>query len=1084
MNYFLVLDVLVLIVLAVCLLGGLIRGFKKSLRKLIALAIPTICLFIFLGPITNAVMNIEVDLGKINNIVDVIPEEYTEESYSIDGALTMVVSNYIYPDDASLQEESEVKELASAISTMVIKIVVYFSCLFLVWVVSLIIGLILRIFFGKEKRDAKLLGLALGAANFAIAFVLLLLPLFGTLSLTSSILHDVASYQPENQEEELPLDDIIYYADLYEDTITKKYILNTATKILCTNKSLSCDAQFVAGGLTFEVHGEKVKLLDEYLNIKDAIPSIIKVVNVVNELNSEEVKIVKLSNFTDDDIENISSILKDSKLIRVIIPAVLEYSVYNMRNDENGYTDILNKLNDLDWNEELNSLAAIIDVLKEHNELEINVGELDYIIKSEGVINLVEDLLNGTLKVKLVTDILIPIAIDTLEEKFTSDEFKDYNIDFSNIKTINWAISGTEFVSTALNIYREYLDVNIDFTDFKVALNDEKLPDFVSYTFDEIEKSTIITDNLLPILMQVLLANLEKNESLSNLDINFDELKEVNWKNNLDQIKVLVHDLIISYQTLDINPDDYKAVLKNNKLQTELNKAITNILDCEVFADYILPIVMNVLVEKLETNESLNSFGFDFIEIKNTNWKEEISSIKDILIEFLDAYQGLDFNKDEWTKILDNENLATYIKDIFEASKSSTVISNHIIPKLPNKLHELIDKMDSSIDVSFLKELITEESINQLLTNDVEKLIDLFKEIKTLGLLDKQELNFNDPTAQDNLIKVIKKVFALSVVEGKEETIFKSIIGIINIEETLAEYSITLNYENVSNWDTEVDYMCTIFKNAMSISGGLDNLDFSSLLTSVRTEEEKTKIAEIVAAIGYSDVFGDSIYTILDTVSTNIDPNCSIELTNEEKYLIEEVNGWNFEAMHLLTLVEKIENVDLDKQYEDLDADSVKELMIYSSESVITTKVLGTVLNNIFVGVVNQDFTDQSVMKSSSDVVYNAIVVASLVQDNTLDLNNTDVTDTLVSSIKNIANSEENLELSNQIINDIIGNETPIEYTSTDISDAADVVGSIIETYQNTADQDNFSLDDLSEEDLEKLESSALAKTILEKLFK
>lgn len=1084
MNYFLVLDVLVLIILAICLLGGLIRGFKKSLRKLIALAIPTICLFIFLGPITNAVMEKEVDLGKINNIVDIIPEEYTEETYSINGALTMVVSNYIYPDDASLQEESEVKELASAISTMVIKIVVYFLCLFLVWIASLIIGLILRIFFGKEKRGAKLLGLTLGAANFAIAFVLLLLPLFGTLSLTSSILHDVASYQPENQEEGLPLDQLIYYADLYEETITKKNILNTATKVLCTNKSLSCDAQFVAGGLSFEVHGEKVKLLDEYLSIKDAIPSIIKVVNVVNELNSEEVKIVKLSNITDDDIENISSILKDSKLIRVIIPAILEYSVYSMRNDENGYGDILKKLNDLDWNEELNSIAAIIDVLKDHNELEINVGEIDYIIKSEGVINLVEDLLNGTLKVKLITEVLIPLGIDMLEEQFTSGDFKDYNIDFSNIKTINWATSGTEFVSTALNIYREYLNVDIDFTDFKVALNDEKLPDFVSYTFDEIEKSTIFTDNLLPILMQVLLANLEKNESLSNLDINFDELKEVNWKNNLDQIKVLVHDLIISYQTLDINPDDYKDVLKNNKLQTELSKAITNILDCEVFADYILPIVMNVLVEKLEANESLSSFDFDFAQIKNTNWKTEISSIKDILIEFLDAYQGLDFNKDEWTKILDNENLATYIKDIFEASKSSTVISNHIIPKLPNKLHELIDNMDSSIDISFLKELITEESINQLLTNDVEKLIDVFKEIKTLGLLDKQELDFNDPVSQDTLIKVIKKVFDLSVVEGKEETIFKSIIGIINIEETLAEYSITLNYENVSDWDTEVDYMCTIFKNAMSITGGLDNLDFSSLLTDVRTDEEKTMIAEIVAAIGYSDVFGDSIYTILDTVSTNIDPNCSIELTNEEKHLIEEVNGWNFEAMHLLTLVEKIENVDLDKQYEDLDADSVKELMIYSSESVITTKVLGTVLNNIFVGVVNQDFTDQSVMKSSSDVVYNAIVVASLVQDNTLDLNNTEVTDTLVSSIKNIANSEENIELSNQIINDIIGNETPIEYTSTDISDAADVVGSIIETYQNTADQDNFSLDDLSEEDLEKLESSALAKTILEKLFK
>ena len=123
-------------------------------------------------------------------------------------------------------------------------------------------------------------------------------------------------------------------------------------------------------------------------------------------------------------------------------------------------------------------------------------------------------------------------------------------------------------------------------------------------------------------------------------------------------------------------------------------------------------------------------------------------------------------------------------------------------------------------------------------------------------------------------------------------------------------------------------------------------------------------------------------------------------------------------------------------------------------------------------------------MKSSSDVVYNAIVVASLVQDNTLDLNNTEVTDTLISSIKNIAESEENIELSNQIINDIIGNETHVEYTQKDISDAADVVESIIETYQNSTDQDNFDLDNLSEEDLEKLESSALAKTILEKLFK
>ena len=66
MNYFWILDILVLIVLVLCLLGGLISGFLKSFRKLLALLIPTILLFIFLTPMTNAVMNFKVDLKAID----------------------------------------------------------------------------------------------------------------------------------------------------------------------------------------------------------------------------------------------------------------------------------------------------------------------------------------------------------------------------------------------------------------------------------------------------------------------------------------------------------------------------------------------------------------------------------------------------------------------------------------------------------------------------------------------------------------------------------------------------------------------------------------------------------------------------------------------------------------------------------------------------------------------------------------------------------------------------------------------------------------------------------------------------------
>ncbi|MBQ4571128.1 MAG: CvpA family protein [Bacilli bacterium] len=1078
MNYFFIIDIVLLVILTISLLAGLIRGFKKSLRRFIALLIPTICLFIFLGPITNAVMKTKVDLAKIDNIVHFIPDEYTNEPYSINDAVSIIVADNIYPDSEALQQDSKMNELIISASSMIVKIVVYFIGLFFVWLVSLILRLVFRIIFRKANRKGKLIGLGFGALQFVLIFILYLLPLFGVVSFASSVIHEVDKYYEDESIKE-----VIEYADLYENTITKKYVLNTATKILCTDKSVSCDAQFVMGGLSFKVDGEKVVLLDEYLEIKDAIPSAMKIIDLVNSLDGEE-QIVKLSNLSDEDIENISSVIKNTKLIRVAIPAALEYAVYSSKDSENDYSDLISKLNQLDWDKELNAIADLINVIKNHNDLEINISSLDYALKSSGVIDLATDLVNGALQMNIVTEVAIPFVINMLEDEFSKGEFAEYQIDFTPIKNINWKTDGSSFVTTLTNVYKEYLRVDINFSDIKVALNDTKLPDFITYVFDEIDKSVIITDTLLPTVMQVLIANLEQEEDISNLGIDFEELKKVNWKENLKPIKNLLHDLIESYQVLEINPEDFKAVLKNNKLQAELDKSITNILDCDVFTNYLLPMVMNVLIEKLETNESLSSFNFDFAAIKNTNWKTELTYFKDVFVEFLNAYQGLDFNKDDWMAILDNENLSTYITNIYNEAKESSLVSEHILPKLPNKLHELIDGVDSSLDVSFLKELITEDSIDALLTNDLDKLIILFKEIKALGLLDGAELDYTDANTQDSLINVIKEIFDLSVVNGKEKDIFKSIVTMINIEPVLEQYDITLDYENVENWDKEVDYICTIFKNTMTLTGDLEGFDLTTLLTKISTEDEKNRIAEIVEAIGYSDLFGDSIYTIIDTVSKEIDSTIEINFTNEEKNTIENINGWKFEALHILELVEKIDHIDFGVDYEHLNADEIKDIMMYCSESVVSTKLFGSILNNVFSGVVHQDFTNQDAMRSSADLIYNAIKVASIVQNDSIDLTDPTVTNELIESIESIATSEENLELTNQLINDIVGNETHVDYTKEEIIEAAEVVESIITQYQDATDQDNFDLDNLSEEDKEMIENSEIAKAILDALFK
>ena len=1082
MNYFYILDIVVLIVLALCLLGGLINGFFKSFRKLIALLIPTVLLFIFLTPITNTVMEFKINLGTIDQYIEVIPDEFTTEEYSLVDGIATIFSTYVYPDDPALQQDSQLQTLAISVAEMTIKIVVYFIGLGLVWLTSIILSLILKIFIGRKNGKFKLVGMGMGALRFIVVFLLVFVPMFGMMSLTSTVVHDIAEYQ--EPEEGSTMKQIVEYADLYEESFTKKYLLNSATQILCTDKNISCDAQFVGAALTIKTENEEVSFVKEYSQIKNAIPSVMKIIEVVNQMKGSEEKVINLSDFTDEDIENISTIARDSKLIRVVIPAALEYAAYAMRNEETDTANLIAKLDNIDWDKELLNLANLVDVLKEHNDLEINVGKLDYILKSEGLIDLVSDIATGAFQLKLVTEVGIPLGIAVLESKLNEPEFAQYEIDIETIKNINWTNEGTDFVTTVLNVYKEYLKVNIDFSDLKVALNDEKLPDFIDYLFDEIDNSTLITDKLLPIVMQVTLAKLEQNQNLDNLDINFDKLKTINWKDNLPEIKAVLHDIVTAYQVLDINPDDFKAVLKNTQLQTQLDVVVTSVLNCEIVADYILPIAMNALCEELSKQDSLLEFGFDFDQIKNTNWKEELIKIKNVANAFFDAYQNLDYDKDNWSLILDNPNLETYVDNIFDESLKSELIKEQILKKLPFKIHSLIDGLDSSMDITFLKHIITEDSILDLFENDTTELINILKEIKALGLFDKQEINLNNSLHQEKIITIIELIFDLSVVKGKEAKIFDSLFKIINLEELTKDYGLTISYLTVTDWDKEVDHLIILFRNVMPLIDEFNNLDFGTLFTNIQTPEVKDNIANVVNAIGSSEIFGDSIYSIIETVVKEIDESYVITLSNEEKDIIEHNNGWYFESMHLLNLIEKIEQIDFSKQYQNLNADEVKDLMLYCSESIISTKVFGTILNSVFEDIEHEDFTNPDVMKNSCDIVYNAITLASMVQDNTLDLNDKTTTDNIINTMESLANSEENIGLVNQFINNIVKNEEPVEYTKEDIVNATEIVESIIEQYQNSTDQDNFDLDNLDSEDLEKIENSDIAKAILESLFK
>ena len=53
-----------------------------------------------------------------------------------------------------------------------------------------------------------------------------------------------------------------------------------------------------------------------------------------------------------------------------------------------------------------------------------------------------------------------------------------------------------------------------------------------------------------------------------------------------------------------------------------------------------------------------------------------------------------------------------------------------------------------------------------------------------------------------------------------------------------------------------------------------------------------------------------------------------------------------------------------------------------------------------------------------------------------------------------------------------------------DIQDAVNVLETVIDSYQNSTDQENFDISDLTEEQQEQIENSDIAKAIFDLLFK
>ena len=321
--------------------------------------------------------------------------------------------------------------------------------------------------------------------------------------------------------------------------------------------------------------------------------------------------------------------------------------------------------------------------------------------------------------------------------------------------------------------------------------------------------------------------------------------------------------------------------------------------------DVFMPAVVEILRFELEDDIA------NYDKLINANWSKEKENFLDlvkVIFEFAEEV-NLDFDKPE--DILGHPSLPTSLQKVGEALDKSGVFKEVILVYLNDILVDAIKSSDEKFEA--LAEVIDLTKLN--LGNDFQKI--------GLILNDVYKITFNEDEFKileniDMIERLIPNIFSLSTIKGNEETIVKFIVELSNMEGTLDEMGISINYDNV-DWDHEIDLFTDVIikiLNLMKDAGftEIEEVDLTELLVD---SNHRDASIEIIEQLAESDLFADSLVVIITNVMDTLELNdwkseMLVEYQKHPKFHAEWAKDEILKTIDLYDDLEKLTDITLD----------------------------------------------------------------------------------------------------------------------------------------------------------------------------
>lgn len=1182
----------------VYIIFGMIFGTRKSLRRALSFIIPFGIFIVSIGLLTNLIMNTTIIYFKDGGIEtgDTILQFGTR-------FLSEQLANLLYKGDVAAAESSKIIELAQTLATSIIRLVIYVVGLFLItFAIAPFIRFIAWITYrvqikGKPKQKlewaSRIGGMGIASVRYIIFILLVIIPISGTISTMNMVVEDarviVGAINQDEQKVNGTLDtveSILAGVDEGMDFSVTRLISNATRG---KDNRASYDMKYLGLFLNVTTEEAKFNILEEYACVRNLLPVASNMIDLfvnVEEVNPSEI----INNINEEDIYILSSVIKDSELVNLVLPIGYDYLCYyleaeNLLEEVNVTPEMLRSVNinrDFDLVVDALTIGATT-IVSQDLQFETEDELIEALLNNDAIINNLQVIVDDVLDISLIEKVGLPVAsiyitkslpeeevYEDLKPLLTSDKLHLYLK--TDLKTV-LEIVGDAFETPLKDMLmvaikgEDVFSVHLDFSDPVIV-------DLVEKTIDKLMNLCIISGNE-NIFVQVLVASL-KIENFDVKQILFDEKgnSKIDWSNEKNMIGQIVRIILETYgsdlkdnienpkkiiitllesdsatqiieeitkstliegflttyaydfiQANEDLPEQLKGIFTKDALiklykedllslvsiiknlyNTSLKEQIINLINegkfnidqidlqdesmLDTFKDSLITIfnfalidgneeiIIEYLIDLLNENNpdltiDAKSILYDDNLKPYINWDNEVSVLFDAIVELVDIL-GTDFSNIDFEILQDKLlNSEEKIENFVESISKSEIIRSVVTQLLPNllkqndNLPEEIANFITDDKMALLKDQTTFEKEMKLILSVINNIMDLdLSDFESFTITED-----NKVLLKETLTKLLDSVF----IKDNEEELFRLFVDKTSFATILEENNITLDYENVTNWQNELTTSIDIVLGFASIATD-EGFALEDLFEGNMSEEKIDEVAKLFDNVGKSELFKGVIYDLIDNIEYDI------EITDQDKQLIEE-NGYGNEIKLLLKTIgdakELLESEDLST----LKGSDVEAIMLKASDGIITSKVVGTILetalgpNGLDINPVDEngnpkyDFSNPTVLKEQASNIANLIDLANNI--NNFDINDASTVTDITEALKNL----EDNELASDTLKEITG--VDVDLKDLNIEEEATLIEDVYQEYTNAPNKDEFIP---SEETIQKIEESELASKILEML--